>query len=101
MQRDPVLFQVVFTLRPPSGLTGLLNRGQQQGNQDRDNGNHNQQLNERKAPAQHVLSCHDSGSQKIVTETHKMGEDNCPSLDKIVGSDKSKLHEIFIIWKIS
>ncbi len=65
--RDPQtdLLQVVLTLRTTRGLAGGLHRGQQQRHQDADDGNHHQQLDQRKAatafshiePPQAVASC--------------------------------------------
>ena len=45
-QRKSKLFQVVDTLDPLRGLAGRLDRGQQQGDQDRDDRDHNQQFDE-------------------------------------------------------
>jgi hypothetical protein len=44
---DPDLLQVVSTLRATRRFAGGLNRWQQQGDQDSDNGNHDQQFDER------------------------------------------------------
>jgi hypothetical protein len=44
-QRD--LVHVVFALGPSGRLTGRLHRGQQQSDQDRDNRDHDQELNQR------------------------------------------------------
>ncbi len=46
VERQPDLLHVVPTLRPTSGLPRLLNRGEQQGDQDRDNRDHNEQFDE-------------------------------------------------------
>jgi Na+-transporting NADH:ubiquinone oxidoreductase subunit NqrB len=40
------LFEVVLALCPACRFTGLLNGRQQQGNQDGDDGNHNQQFDQ-------------------------------------------------------
>jgi len=49
VQAETELFQVVFALRPAGRLPGLLHRRQQQGNQNRDDGNHHQQFNQGKS----------------------------------------------------
>jgi hypothetical protein len=43
------LLDFVLTGRSSGGFTRLLDGGQQQSDEDRDDGNHDQQLNERKA----------------------------------------------------
>src|SRR4029077_8164081 len=48
---QPDLVQVVRALHPVGGLPDLLHRGQQQANEDRDDGNDNEQLDERKGGA--------------------------------------------------
>jgi hypothetical protein len=40
MQGQPKLLQIVLALTPPRCFTGLLHRGQQQSNEDRDNRDH-------------------------------------------------------------
>ena len=40
VQRQADLLDVVLALRPPGGLSRLLNGRKEQGNQDRDDGNH-------------------------------------------------------------
>ncbi len=49
VQRKSQLFQIVTALSAPGRLASLLYGWQQQGDQDRDDGNDNQQLNQRKA----------------------------------------------------
>src|SRR5690606_9754866 len=49
VQRQAHLLHVVFALRAASGFAGLLNRGQQQGDEDGDDRDHHQQLNQCKA----------------------------------------------------
>ena len=49
MQSQPDLFQVVFALCPARRLSGLLNCGKEQRDQNRDDRNHHQQFNQRKA----------------------------------------------------
>jgi hypothetical protein len=49
MESDADLLEVVAALRTPRGLAGLLHGGKQQGDQDRDDGDHDQQLDEREA----------------------------------------------------
>ena len=44
VQRHPDIVQVIGALGAPSRLTGILNRRQQQGDQDADDGNHDQQF---------------------------------------------------------
>ena len=41
------LLVVVATLRASRGFAGLLDGGEEQGHEDRDNGDHDEQLNER------------------------------------------------------
>jgi hypothetical protein len=41
------LLEIVPALRPPGRFARLLNRGQQQGNQDRNDGDHDEQLDQR------------------------------------------------------
>jgi hypothetical protein len=48
VQSQAQLLQVVLTLRSASGFTSLLNSGQQQSDQDRDNCDHNKQLDQGK-----------------------------------------------------
>ena len=43
------LLEVVDALRPPGRLAGRLHGGQQQGDQDRDDRDHHQELDEREA----------------------------------------------------
>jgi hypothetical protein len=50
VQRQAQLFHVVAALRAAGRFTRLLDRGQQQGDQDRNDRDHHQQLNERKSP---------------------------------------------------
>jgi hypothetical protein len=45
------LLEVVDALHPPRGLASGLHRGEQQGDQDADDGNHDQKLNQGKAAA--------------------------------------------------
>ena len=47
VQRETDLFEVIFALGSPSGLTGLLHGRQQQGHQDGDDRDDDQQLDER------------------------------------------------------
>jgi hypothetical protein len=49
MRGEVKLFEVIRILRAANGLSGCLNRREQQGNQDADDGNHHQQLDEREA----------------------------------------------------
>jgi hypothetical protein len=49
VQGEAELVQVVLALRPAGGLARLLNRRQQQRDQDGDDRNHHQQLDQRKA----------------------------------------------------
>ena len=46
VKRQSNLFQVVLALRPTSSLTRLLNGGKKQGNQDRNNCDHDQQFDQ-------------------------------------------------------
>ena len=46
MHRDAQLLEVVFTLCPAGRFSCLLDCWQKQGNQDCDNGNHDQQLDQ-------------------------------------------------------
>src|SRR5439155_27385786 len=45
---DADLLEVVGALRPAGGLAGRLDRWQQQGNEDRDDGDHHEKLDQRK-----------------------------------------------------
>ena len=47
MHRDAELLQLVLAFRTAGGFAGLLNGGQKQRNQNRNNCDHNQQLDER------------------------------------------------------
>ena len=47
MNRQAQLLHVVDALRPPRRLTSGLNGGEQQGNQNRDDRNHHQELDQR------------------------------------------------------
>jgi hypothetical protein len=47
------LLQIVPALCSTGCLAGLLHRGQQQGNQDRDNRDHDKQFDERKTSPTH------------------------------------------------
>ena len=51
VHRQANLLQIVFALRAPGRFTCLLNGWQQQGNQDRNDGNDHQQLNQCKTKA--------------------------------------------------
>jgi hypothetical protein len=46
VQCQPDLLQVVLALGPVSGFTGLLNSGQEQTDEDREDGNHHQDFNQ-------------------------------------------------------
>jgi hypothetical protein len=48
------LLEIVFTLYTGGGLSHLLHRRQQEPDQDRDDGNHHQQLNEREPPSARI-----------------------------------------------
>jgi hypothetical protein len=49
MHRQRQLLEVVLAVRPPRLLAGLLHGGQQKSGQDADDGDHHQQLDQRKA----------------------------------------------------
>ena len=49
VQSQTDLLQIVLALRPLGGLANLLDRGQQQPDEDCDNRNHHQELDQRKA----------------------------------------------------
>ena len=49
--RQPDLLQVVLALRPRGGLADLLDSRQEQADQDRDDGDHDQQFDECECPA--------------------------------------------------
>jgi hypothetical protein len=51
VERQPDLSEVVFALHPPGGLAGLLDRGQEQRDQDGDDRDDDQQFDEREAPS--------------------------------------------------
>jgi hypothetical protein len=51
VQPERELLEVVLALGTASGLSRLLNRWQQQGDQDRDDRDHHEQLNEGKGPS--------------------------------------------------
>ena len=54
MQRQADLLEVIGALGPPGRLPRRLDRRQQQGNQDADDGDHHQKLDQRKAfPKKH------------------------------------------------
>ena len=55
VQRQAHLLEIVLALRPTGGLTGLLDRRKEQGDQYRDNRDDNQKLNQRKATASLLL----------------------------------------------
>ena len=46
VQGQPELFEIILALSSPSGFTGRLNSWKQQGDEHRDDGNHDQQLNQ-------------------------------------------------------
>jgi len=48
VHRDPNLLQVVHALRSPRGLAGRLDGRQEQGHQNPNDGDHHQQLDQRK-----------------------------------------------------
>jgi len=54
VERDADLLQVIRAIDPPCRLAGGLHGGQEQGDQDRDDGDHHQELDQREA-AQHPL----------------------------------------------
>jgi len=56
VQRKPELLHVVDALRAASGLASRLNRRQQQGDQNRDDGDHDQQLDQRESPTRAAAS---------------------------------------------
>src|SRR5690606_7341152 len=74
MDRQGQLLEVVLALRAASGLACLLNGGQEQGDEDRDNSDHDQQFDEgepstcsrRMAPEDAPI--HDKDSQKRETK---------------------------------
>lgn len=49
VNRQPDLLQIIFALCPASSFARLLNCRKQKSDQNGDNGNHNQQLNQRKS----------------------------------------------------
>ena len=60
MDRQPDLFQVVGALGAPSGFASLLNCGQQQGDQHRDNRDHHQKFNQRESRSRQTGTWHGS-----------------------------------------
>src|SRR4029077_14929128 len=55
VKRQSKLLEPIGALGPPCRFTGGLNRGQQQGDEDTDNCNHNQQFNESERRARRSL----------------------------------------------
>jgi len=47
LQGEPDLFQIVHALQPPRGFAGRLHGRQKQRDQDRDDGDHHQELDQR------------------------------------------------------
>jgi hypothetical protein len=54
VQRQADLFEVVAALHAPSGLASGLDRRQEQGDQDADDGNHDKQLNQCKGSSRNI-----------------------------------------------
>ena len=63
VQSQPKLLHVVLTAATPGGLPCLLDRRQQQGNQNGDDGNDHQQLNQRETPFLESIIPHDPSLQ--------------------------------------
>src|SRR5690349_6280930 len=74
VDRQSDLFEIVLALAAAGGRAGLLNGRQKEGHQDRNNGDHHQQLDQRKSGSQ---TFHDGSSWKIRIETKKRM--NCKS----------------------
>jgi len=89
---DPLLLQVVHTLRPPRRLAGRLDGGQQQRNQDADDRDHDQQLDQRETVMwrrSHVdLANKDAGGDKYPAKDSSRGDIRTRNLD-FRRSDKS------------
>jgi hypothetical protein len=56
------LLEVVFALRATGSFASLLHGGQQQGNENRDDGDHNQQFDQGKATGPAIQGTHENDS---------------------------------------
>ena len=56
VEREPDLLQVVRTLHPRGGLADLLNRRQQQANENRNDGDDDEQFNQRESPRTQIMA---------------------------------------------
>ena len=56
VQGQPHLLEVVLALRPPGGLAGGLDGGEEQADQDGDDGDDHQQLDQREAAASEAMA---------------------------------------------
>jgi hypothetical protein len=65
------LFEIVLALRASCGLTDLLDGGQEKADQDRNDGNHNQQFDQRKTPALAQGSDHTHTPLKLAPWGHE------------------------------
>jgi hypothetical protein len=76
VKRQTELLQIILTLRPASRLAGLLDRGQQQRDQDRNDRNYDQQLNQREPTRAFFHHLAPKNKQK-----HREKENSVHSLD--------------------
>jgi hypothetical protein len=82
VQGDPDLLQMVSGLRPAGGFAGLLDGGQQNGDQHRDDRDHHQQLNQRK-PLPGTRHKHEEYSRKKASAPEKKPAEEIPKAENV------------------
>src|SRR5262249_15443777 len=86
MYRKPQLLQVIDALGPPRRLARRLDGGQEQRDQDRDNGDHHQQLDQREPTPPAHGTTHETSPFRCSTRVRKMKGAINPSSRIMAGS---------------